>query len=97
MFLVDDDQAELARRGEDGTAGADDDLHLPGGDPPPVAAAVGVAEVAVQTATCAAPAAEPLDRLRRQADLGHQDDRLLALADDLLDGPEVESRSCRCR
>ena len=48
VLLVDDDEAELARRSEHGAAGADHDLNLAGRHPPPVAAALGVAEVAVQ-------------------------------------------------
>src|SRR5262249_60017608 len=39
--------------------------------------------------TLAAAAAETLDRLRRQADLRHQDQRLLALPEHLLDGAQV--------
>ena len=80
----------LRRRGEDGAAGADDDLHLPGGDAPPVAAALGVAEMAVQDRDVAAAAAEALDRLRRQADLRHQHQRFLALPDHFLDGPQID-------
>src|SRR5262245_17670895 len=86
MLLVDDDQAELPRRGEDGAASADDHLDLPGGNAPPVRAALGVAEVAVQHRHFAKSATEPRDRLRRQADLRNQDQRLLALLDDRLDG-----------
>jgi hypothetical protein len=90
VLLVDDDQAEVARRGEHGAAGADDDVNVPGADPPPVAAALGVAQVAVQDGYLPAAPAERLDRLRGQADLGDQDQRLLALPDDLLDGAQVE-------
>ena len=92
VLLVDDDQAESVRWSEDGTAGADDDLHLPRGDAPPVAAALGVAEMTVQHGDIAAAAAEPLHRLRSQADLRHQDQRLLPLLDGLLDGAEVDFR-----
>ena len=86
MLLVDDDQAELAGRGENGAAGADHDLHLTGRHAPPVAAALGVAEVTVQHGQLAAAAAEMRDGLRRQADLRHQHQRLLVLAHHLLNG-----------
>ena len=64
----------------------------PAGDAPPVAAALGVAEMAVQHRHLAAAAAEALDGLRRQADLRHQHQRLLALAHHFLDGPQVDLR-----
>ncbi len=48
VLLVDDDQAQLAGRRENGAAGPDDDLHLAGRDAPPMATALGVAQVAVQ-------------------------------------------------
>ncbi len=92
MLLVDDDQAELARGGEDAAAGADDDVDVAGRDAPPMAAALRVAEVAVQHSQLAAAALEALDRLRRQANLRHEDQCLLALLDDLLDRAQVNLR-----
>ena len=83
---------ELARRREDGTAGADDDLHLARGDAPPMAAALGVAQMAVQHRHLAAAAAKALDRLRRQADFRHQHQRLLALPHHFLDGAQINLR-----
>ena len=50
-----------------------------------------------RTATRAKRPAEPADRLRRQADLGHQHDRLAAARHDLLRSPPGRPRSCRCR
>ena len=58
MFLIDDDQAQLARRREHGTAGPDDDLNLPRRDLPPVAAALGRLQMAVQHGHLSPAAAE---------------------------------------
>ena len=80
----------LRGRGEDGAASADDHLHLPVGDAPPVLAALGGVQMAVQHRDVAAAAAKRLDGLRRQADFGNEDQRFLALAHDFLDGAEVE-------
>ena len=49
------------------------------------------------TATRVEPRAEPLDRLRREADLRHQHDRLPAETDHLAGSPGCRPRSCRCR
>ena len=92
MFLVDDDEAELAGGSEHGAAGADHDLHLAGRHAPPVAAAFGVAEVAVHHRRFAAATLEAGDGLRRQADLRHQHQRLFALTHHLLDGPQIDFR-----
>ncbi len=73
-----------------GTAGADDHRHCPLGDLLPLPVALGVAEVAVQHGHAAEPRAEAIDRLRRQADLGHQHDRLPPEVDYLLDGLDVD-------
>ena len=53
-------------------------------------AALGGVQMAVQHRHVPATAAKCLDRLRREADFRHEDERLLALADDLLDRFEVE-------
>jgi hypothetical protein len=49
VLLVDDDQAELGQRREDGQAGAEHDARFAGQGGAPVAAARGLAELAVQT------------------------------------------------
>ena len=53
---------------------------------------LGVAQMAVQHGHLAEPQPEPLDRLRRQADLRHQHDRLPPVADHLLDRLDVDLR-----
>ena len=52
--------------------------------------ALGVAQVAVQHGHVVEPRAEPVDRLRREADLRHQHDRLAAEVDHLLDRLDVD-------
>ena len=49
-----------------------------------------VAQMAVQHGHAVEPRAEPADRLRREADLRHQHDRLPAEAHDLLDRLDVD-------
>src|SRR5204862_517450 len=47
-------------------------------------------QMAVQHRDVAAAPAKGVNRLRRQADFGDEDERDLALADDFLDGAEIE-------
>ena len=81
VLLVDDDQPEVAGRGEHGAPRPDDDLDLPGRHPPPVPAPLGVGQVAVQDGHVPAPPLEPVDRLRGEGDFGDEDDDLFALGD----------------
>ena len=97
VLLVDDDQAEVRGRGRTRRCGADDDLHLAVEDAPPVPAALGVAEVAVQHGHVAEAAAEAGDGLRRQADLGHEDDAPACPGGPPRRWRGGRSRSCRCR
>src|SRR6185312_16201235 len=90
VLFVDDDQTQLAGRCEDGAAGPDDDLNLSGGDAPPVSAALRVGQVAVEYRDVAAPAAEPLDRLRRQRDFRDENDGFLPALDDVFNSPQVD-------
>ena len=90
MFLVDHDQAQPPRRGEDRRSGADDDFDLACRDALPVPMPFDIAQMAVQHGHPGKPPAKPADRLRRQADLRHQHDRLAAPRHHLLDGREVD-------
>ena len=90
VLLVQHDQPQIRRRGEDGAAGADDDRHRPLGDPLPMPMPLGVAQMAVQHGHRAEPLAKPLDRLRRQADFRHQHDRLPPEMDHLLNRLDVD-------
>src|SRR5207247_9151844 len=92
MFLVNDDQAKVAGRSEDGTASTDHHLHLAAANAPPVRSALAFAQMAVQHRDLAATTLEALDRLRRQADFRHQDEGLLALLERFLDGTQVQFR-----
>src|SRR5439155_278988 len=66
ILLIYYDQAELPSRGKYRAASADDHLHLARRDAPPVAAALRIAEMAVQHGDLAATATEAGDGLRRQ-------------------------------
>jgi len=55
-----------------------------------VGVALGVGLVAVQHGHAIEPRPEPRERLRRQADLGHQDDRLAAETDDFPRGLKID-------
>ena len=68
VLFVEHDQPQVRRGGEDRAAGADDHLHLAVGDLLPMPMPLGVAQMAVQHGHPVEPRAEPLDRLRREAD-----------------------------
>ena len=92
VLLVQHDQPEVRRRGEDGAAGAHHDGDLAVGDPLPVPVPLGVGQVTVQHRHAAEPQPEPLDRLRRQADLRHQHNRLPPVIHHLPDRLHVDLR-----
>ncbi len=81
VLLVQDDQAQVRRWGEDRAAGPDHHRRPARGDPLPVPMPLGVAQMAVQDRHLAETQTKPLDRLRREADLRHQDNRLPPVAD----------------
>ena len=91
MLLVDHDQREVADRGEDGRARADADERLPVAQPQPLVAALAGGEGRVQDRDPVAEAGpEPGDRLRREADLGDEDDRPPSALERRLDRGEVD-------
>ena len=85
MLLVNDDEPQPPRRREDRRAGAHDHFHLTRRDALPVPMTLDVAQMTVQHGHPIKPPAEPADRLRSEADLGNQHDRLAAPGHDLLD------------
>ena len=90
VLFVDHDQAQVAGRGEDGAAGADDHLHLTPQDAAPLVVALDVRLVAVQHGDGVEARAEAAHRLRREADLGHEHDGLPAGGDDAVDRLQVD-------
>ena len=91
MLLVDDDQAEVGDRGEDGRARADADARLAAAQPPPLVVALAVGEGRVEDRDAVAEAGpEAGDRLRREADLGDEDDRPAPSGQRRLDRGEVD-------
>ena len=90
MFLVQHDQTEMRRRGEDCTASADDDLDFAASDSSPMFVTLDVAQMAVQYGHTIESAAEAPDRLWRKADFGHEQNRLATEADDVFDRLNVD-------
>ncbi len=76
VLLVDDDEPESGDGREHGRPCADHDTRLARCDSLALVTALGVAQRRVQHGDAAPEACvEPADRLRRQGDLGHEDDR----------------------
>ena len=92
VLLVDHDQAQPRRGGEDGAAGPHDHAHVAGGDLPPLRVTFGRCQVAVQNGHASEACAEPVAGLRSEADLGHEHDRLLAVGERLLDRLQIDLR-----
>ncbi len=92
MLLIQHDQAQLRHGREDCAAGPHHYRNLAPGDQLPLPVPLGIGQMAVQHGHPAEPQPEPLDGLRRQADLRHQHDRLPAVTHDLLDGLDVNLR-----
>ena len=90
MLLVDADHAERRERREHGRAGADDDGRLAGNDPFALVPPFGVGETRVEQRHPVAEAgAEAAERLRRQRDLRHEDDRASGAGESGLTRPDV--------
>ncbi len=96
VLLIHDDEAEVLQRGEDGAAGADDDVGAAFMDLIPFVMALAVGEVAVEhgdaLAALGEAGLEALDGLRGEADFGDEDERGLALLEDPGDGLEIDLR-----
>ena len=91
MLLVDDDQAEVAERREDGGPRADADAGRAGAQPPPLVEALALGEAGMEDGHAVAEArGDAADRLRGQADLGNEQDRAAAALERRLDGREVD-------
>ncbi len=90
MRLVDDDEAQVFHRGEDGRSGPHHDRCLPRCDPPVLPDALGRRQAAVEHPDARAePGPYPLDGLRSEGDLGHQQDRPASLVERMPDEPQV--------
>ena len=89
MLLVEHDQPKIRRRSKDGTACPDHDLDFALRDPPPMLVTLDVGHVAMKHRHSIEPRPEAGDRLRRQADLGHKQNRLPAKSHDFLNGLDI--------
>ena len=98
VFLVHDDQAERLHRREDGRARADDDPRAALANLVPLVVPLAGGQMAVQhrdqrlQRAGTEPRLEALDRLRRERDLRHEDDRALALFQRVGDGLQIDLR-----
>jgi hypothetical protein len=82
LLLVDRDEAKIAKRQEDRRAGPHDEVERPFRRVPPHLRAFAWAERRVVERHAFDPSlAERVERLRRERDLGHEDERLPPLAD----------------
>ena len=91
MLLVHADHADGTERREHGRAGADDDRRLAGDDPLPLVSPLRLREARVEHGDALAEAGpEAAERLRRQRDLRHEDDRAAARGEGGLAGPDVD-------
>ena len=91
VLLVDADHAERRERREHCRAGADHDTGLAGDDPLPLVPPLGLREAGVQKRDAVAEArAEAAERLRRERDLRHEDDRAAARGERGLAGADVD-------
>ena len=91
VLLVDDHDAEVAHRREHRRARADRQRHRAGPQRTPRARALALGEARVQHRDRVAEAGpEPADQLRRERDLGHQEQRALALGARLGDGAQID-------
>ncbi len=91
MLLVDDDQPEPLDRSEDGRPGPDDDPGLAAGDALPLVAALRLGQPRVQDGDGRAePRPEPRGCLRREGDLGDEDDRRAPARERGLAGADVD-------
>ena len=93
VFLIDHDQAEFGERQEQRRAGADDHLRLAAGDgaPQPFALARRHARMPLGRAH-AKTLGEAVEKLRRQRNLGHQDQRLASGDERRRDRLEIDLR-----
>ncbi len=93
VLLVDDDQPQVGNRREHRGAGAHDDPRVALPDAPPLIVPLPRRELAVQHRHRPPEArARRAHEHRRQADLGHEDDRPPAPRESRLDGAEVDLR-----
>ena len=93
LLLVDDEQAKVLHGRKDGAACADDDARKAGADAFPLIITLRERKAAVQNGhRISKVRGKRLDHLRRQRDLGHEQDRPLPCRERLLDQVQVNER-----
>ena len=79
MFLIDDEDAHIRKRGEHRRARADDHARLARADAPPLVEMLALRKAGMEDGRVRAEAlVEPGDHLRREGDLRHEDDGAFA-------------------
>src|SRR5580704_6108874 len=93
LLFVDDDEAEIFERREDGGARADDDASLAVADAPPFAGALDVAERGMKNGDAFEASAEPGAALttypQSESDFGNENDGGFSAREGFLDGAHV--------
>ena len=98
VLLVDDDQAELGERRQDGQAGADDDVDRAGPDPPPLVGPFAVTQPGVEQGDPGIEVrSQAVDDRQGQGDLGHEQEDRPAELQGWPRSPRRRPRSCRRR
>ena len=93
VLLIDHDQAKALHRREYGRARPDDDARLALADALPLVETLAIGKGAVQDGYAFAEArSEAVDRLRRKADFRNENDRLLAVRNDLFYRADIDFR-----
>ena len=97
VLLVDHDQTEPRGGSKDRRPRAHHHVDAARGDLPPLGVSLGRREVAVEHGHRAKAGTKPVAGLRREADLGHEHDRLPAIRHSLFDGLQVDLRLAAAR
>ena len=89
MFLIDDNQADIGKRRENGGPGADHHMNLSPPDPPPFIKAFTGGKAGVKDGRILAEAgAKPGNHLRREGDFRHENDGRFSQAGGMTDGTD---------
>ena len=92
MFFIDHDQPEMLHRSKHRTASSHNNLHFAAGNPLPVPVPLGIGQMAVQNGDRVKPAGKSANRLRREADFRHKNNRLSPVTHDLANCLDVDFR-----
>src|SRR5262245_61244656 len=89
MLFIDHNQSEIGRRRKNSAASPDNDLHLTASNLLPMPMPLRIRQMRMQNRHLAEPRLEPRPRLRRQANLRHQHNRLPSITNHFIDRADV--------